>query len=66
MGKKFYNITVNNDFINQPRTDDDKKNIYRVKGIPQKTLTADGSYKYLVDTKFYDQIYIYCMPFWGR
>lgn len=56
LGKKFYNITLNDDYIKKPRDDKDK-NIYRVKGIPQTTINNDGSRKYLVDTKLYEDIY---------
>ena len=56
LGKKFYNITVNDDYLTAPRDAKDK-NIYRMKGIPNTTLNDDGSIKYLVDTKMYDSVY---------
>ena len=56
LGKKFYNITVNDDYLTAPRDGKDK-NIYRMKGIPNTTLNDDGSIKYLVDTKMYDDVY---------
>jgi hypothetical protein len=56
LGKKFYVITMNDDYNEKPRDKDDK-NIYRIKGIPQTTINDDGSSKYLVDVKLYDDIY---------
>lgn len=56
LGKKFYSITMSDEYNNKPRDKNDK-NIYRVKGIPQTTINADGSSKYLVDVKLYDDIY---------
>jgi hypothetical protein len=56
LGKKFYNITLNDDYISKARDDKDKS-IYRIKGIPQKTINDDGSNKWLVDTKLYDDLY---------
>jgi hypothetical protein len=56
LGKKFYNITLNDDYLNKARDDKDKS-IYRIKGIPQKTINDDGSNKWLVDTKLYDDLY---------
>lgn len=56
LGKKFYNITVNDDYLTAPRDGKDK-NIYRMKGIPNTTLNDDGSINYLVDTKMYDDVY---------
>ena len=56
LGKKFYCITMNNDYNNKPRDEKDK-NIYRIKGFPQKTINADGSEKYLVDVSLYDDAY---------
>ena len=56
LGKKFYNITINNDYISKPRDDKDK-NIYRIKGIRQNTINDDGSVKWLVDTKLYEETY---------
>ena len=56
LGKKFYCITMNNDYNNKPRDDKDK-NIYRIKGFPQKTINADGSDKYLVDVSLYEDAY---------
>ena len=56
LGKKFYNITINDDYISKPRDDKDK-NIYRIKGIQQKTINDDGSVKWLVDTKLYEETY---------
>lgn len=56
LGKKFYNITLNNDYLVGARDKNDS-NIYRVKGIPQTTIEADGTIKYLVDTKLYEDVY---------
>jgi hypothetical protein len=56
LGKKFYNITLNNDYLTKPRDANDK-NIYRMKGIPNTTLEDDGSIKYLVDTQMYEDVY---------
>lgn len=56
LGKKFYNITVNDDYLTGARDAKDK-NIYRMKGIPNTTLNDDGSIKYLVDTKMYEDVY---------
>jgi DNA polymerase type B, organellar and viral len=46
----------NGNKISQPRDKTDKA-IYRIKGIPQSTLNADGSKKYIVDTSLYEKIY---------
>lgn len=56
LGKKFYCITMNDNYINKVRDNKDK-NIYRVKGIPQTTLNPDGSSKYLVDVGLYNDIF---------
>jgi len=56
LGKKFYCITMNNDYNDIPRDDKDK-NIYRMKGFPQKTINDDGSNKYLVDVSLYRECY---------
>lgn len=56
LGKKFYNITLNDNYLTEPRDEGDD-NIYRVKGIPQKTIAKDGSPIYLVDTKLYEEVY---------
>lgn len=56
LGKKFYCITLNNEYNTKPRDAGDK-NIYRIKGIPQKTIEDDGSPKYLVDVKLYEDVY---------
>jgi hypothetical protein len=56
LGKKFYCITMNDEYNNKPRDDKDK-NIYRIKGFPQKTINADGSEKYLVDVSLYEDAY---------
>jgi len=56
LGKKFYCITMNDDYNNKPRDEKDK-NIYRIKGFPQKTINADGSDKFLVDVSLYDDCY---------
>tara|TARA_B110000285_G_scaffold204042_1_gene240682 strand:- start:355 stop:1689 length:1335 start_codon:yes stop_codon:yes gene_type:complete len=56
LGKKFYNITLNDNYLTKPRDEGDD-NIYRVKGIPQKTIAKDGSPIYLVDTKLYEEVY---------
>jgi hypothetical protein len=56
LGKKFYCITMNDDYNNKPRDEKDK-NIYRIKGFPQKTINADGSDKYLVDVSLYEDAY---------
>jgi len=54
--KKLYMISVNNDYMNKQRDKNDK-NIYRVKGVPQSTLSEDGSRKYLVDVQLYEDLY---------
>jgi hypothetical protein len=46
LGKKFYCITM-----------EDNKDIYRVKGIPQSTIDAEGNKIILVDTKLYEDVY---------
>lgn len=56
LGKKFYCITMNSNYNNKTRDEKDK-NIYRVKGIPQKTITEEGVDNYLVDVKLYDDVY---------
>jgi hypothetical protein len=56
LGKKFYCITMNDDYNNRARDEKDK-NIYRVKGIPQKTINFDGSGKWLVDVKLYEDVF---------
>ena len=56
LGKKFYNIEIDDTYITKPRDTNDK-NIYRVKGIPQTTIEDDGTKKYLVDTQLYEGIY---------
>ena len=56
LGKKFYTITMSDDYNDKPRDYNDK-NIYRVKGIPQKTISDDGSDIWLVDVKLYDDVY---------
>lgn len=56
LGKKFYNITFNNDYLTEPRDDKDKS-IYRIKGIPQKTIETDGTPKFLVNTQLYEDVY---------
>lgn len=56
LGKKFYNITLNDNYLTEARDDGDD-NIYRVKGIPQKTIDDDGSPIYLVDTQLYEDVY---------
>ncbi len=56
LGKKFYNITLNDNYLEKERDDDDKS-IYRIKGIPQKTLDKEGNTIFLVDTKLYENIY---------
>lgn len=56
LGKKFYNITLNNDYLTKPRDDDDD-NLYKIKGIPQSTINDDGSKKFLVDTQLYEDVY---------
>jgi hypothetical protein len=56
LGKKFYNITLNNDYLEKERDSKDS-NIYRVKGIPQMTIEKDGTPKYLVNTALYKEIY---------
>lgn len=45
LGKKFYCITT------------DKEPIFKIKGVPQKTINDDGSEKVLVNLKAYDDIY---------
>jgi len=56
LGKKFYCITMNDDYNDIPRDDKDK-NIYRIKGFPQRTINPDGSNKYLVDVSLYKECY---------
>lgn len=56
LGKKFYNIVIDETYMTKPRDKDDK-NIYRVKGIPQTTIEDDGTKVYLVDTQLYEDIY---------
>lgn len=56
LGKKFYCITMSDEYNNKIRDDKDK-NIYRVKGIPQKTITEDGGDDYLVDVNLYERVY---------
>lgn len=56
LGKKFYNITLNDNYLEKPRDEYDE-NIYRVKGIPQKTIEKNGKPKFLVDTKLYEDVY---------
>lgn len=56
LGKKFYCITMSDEYNTKPRDEKDK-NIYRVKGIPQTTIEDDGKRKYLVDVKMYEDIY---------
>jgi hypothetical protein len=56
LGKKFYCITINDDYNTKPRDKDDV-NIYRVKGLPQKTITADGSDDWLVDVQLYENVF---------
>lgn len=63
LGKKFYNININTNYLDKPRdagddTGDDKNdNIYKMKGIPTKTIQDDGSATYLVDTRMYELVY---------
>lgn len=45
LGKKFYCITMGD------------KNIFRVKGIPQSTIDAEGNKIVLVDRQLYDDVY---------
>jgi hypothetical protein len=45
LGKKFYCITT------------DKKPIFKIKGVPQKTINDDGTEKVLVNLKAYEDIY---------
>jgi hypothetical protein len=56
LGKKFYNITMNDDYLTKERDSKDKS-IYRVKGIPQATIDKEGNGIYLVNTKLYEDIY---------
>lgn len=56
LGKKFYCITMNDDYNNKQRDENDK-NIYRIKGFPQKTIEKDGSDKWLVDVSLYEDAY---------
>ena len=56
LGKKFYTITMDDKYLNKKRDDNDHS-IYRVKGCPQQTIKADGSKYYIVDNKFYRDIY---------
>ena len=57
LGKKFYNITLNNDYLDKNRDSNDKDNIYKIKGVPLSTISKDGSKKYLVDTNLYEKVY---------
>ena len=60
LGKKFYLIMKDMDTFGIPRGEKDVKdkiNIYRVKGIPQKTIEKDGTYTFLVDTNLYEDVY---------
>ena len=63
MGKKFYNITLNNNYLYKTRdrgddpSENKNANIYRVKGCPQQTIKPDGTKYFIVDTKFYRDIY---------
>ena len=63
LGKKFYNITIDDKYKTMSRKQikeiegDKEKNIYRIKGIPQKTIEKDGSDKWLVDVPLYETIY---------
>jgi len=45
LGKKFYCITT------------DDKPVFKIKGVPQKTINDDGSEKVLVNLKAYEDIY---------
>ena len=56
LGKKFYNITLNNDYINGNRDKNDENN-YKIKGIPQTTIDDYGKKVFLVDTPLYEDIY---------
>lgn len=56
LGKKFYNITMNDDYITKERDDKDKS-IYRIKGIPQSTIDKEGNKVYLVNTQLYEDVY---------
>ena len=62
LGKKFYCITLNNEYnvLNhiplKPRDDNDK-NIYRIRGMPQSTIDRYGNKNYIVDVALYDAVY---------
>ncbi len=54
LGKKFYCI-MENDIVERPFEND--KNIYRIKGVKQRTLNEDGKQKIIVDSTHYERIY---------
>ena len=56
LGKKFYNITMNDEYLSKERDDKDKS-IYRIKGIPQSTIDKEGNKVYLVNTQLYEDVY---------
>jgi hypothetical protein len=63
LGKKFYHISLDDEYLTRPRKErdsfdtNDKHNIYRVKGIPQTTIDADGNKIYLVNPDLFEDIY---------
>ena len=54
LGKKFYYIYTT---YNKDGSIDYGNSKIKIKGIPTKTITNDGSYIDLVDEKFYEDIY---------
>jgi len=56
LGKKFYYISLSDEYLTKPR-DSANEDIYRVKGIPQTTITDDGTKVYLVDAQLYRDVY---------
>jgi hypothetical protein len=55
LGKKFYCIVKDMSSVGKPRANDE--NTYRVKGIPQTALNADGTRRFLVDIELYEKVY---------
>jgi hypothetical protein len=63
LGKKFYCITIDDKYKTMTRKEikqiegDKERNIYRIKGIQQKTINKDGSDKWLVDVSLYETVF---------
>ena len=63
LGKKFYTITFDDKFLTMSREEilkiegSKEKNIYKIKGIPQKTIDEYGNDVLLVDVGLYEKIY---------